>query len=103
MANHARHQNKRKFCLSFEFLRVYLYLSQFPEDRKVVFGFLFAKEVLSFNGYIGAALVLLSIIVSTSQKSNTKIADKRSVAGRFWYESPFHLGLFLSLKMQLNA
>lgn len=35
-----------------------------------LFGFLFAQETLSFKGYLGALLVLFSIVISTSKQKN---------------------------------
>lgn len=44
-----------------------------------IFGYVFAHEIMSVNGYIGALLVFLSVILSTVKKTRSKTVIKESV------------------------
>lgn len=44
-----------------------------------IFGYFFAHEIMSVNGYIGALLVFLSVILSTVKKTRSKTVIKESV------------------------
>jgi drug/metabolite transporter (DMT)-like permease len=52
-----------------------------------LFGYLFAHEILSINGYIGAALVLFSVILSTVKLSNP-------VKNRLFISNPRKISVF---------
>lgn len=44
-----------------------------------IFGFLFAHEIISVNGYIGAFLVFLSVLISTVKTTKSNVLAEESV------------------------